>query len=114
MQDYMAKNWQDILQYNGLKKFSDIWKLDLPFFEEPNERRGGISHVVRMQLKTNAGEQKVIFIKRQKNHVLRNLRHPFRGTSTFTRELKNIFEFQKNNFESIAFMHLFIEIFTFY
>ena len=89
MQDYLADNWQELLASNGLKSFDDWWQREADWFEEPNVRRGGWSGVSRLEL----GER-VVFLKRQENHVTRTLLHPLRGIPTFIREMKNIMAMQ--------------------
>jgi hypothetical protein len=95
--DFIGAGWQPILQHNGLDSFDALWNLDVEWFEAPNERRGGWSGVARIQLKTPAGENIGIFLKRQQNHMCRSALHPIRGILTFSREFKNIRHFQQIN-----------------
>ncbi len=90
MQDFIAANWTELLQENNLQSFDDWWDLKADWFEPPNQRRGGWSGVCRVQL-----GQRVVFLKRQENHIIRTLLHPFRGIPTFTREMENILVLQK-------------------
>lgn len=85
MQDYLADDWQQALQENNLQSFDDWWNLKADWFEPPNQRRGGWSGVSRVEL-----GGRVVFLKRQENHVIRTLAHPVRGIPTFTREMENI------------------------
>ena len=95
--EYYGEGWQEILHHNGLDSFDTLWDLDVEWFEEPNQRRGGWSGVGRIQLKSPAGEQIGIFLKRQQNHMCKSPRHPIRGILTFAREFKNIRRFQQLN-----------------
>ena len=95
MRDYVAKQWIDVLEKNGLKTFADWWQREAEWFEEPNYRRGGWSGVSRVELKDKNGLTRVVFLKRQENHVARTLFHPVKGISTFVREMRNILLLQK-------------------
>jgi len=96
---YLIKNealWQQRLANNGLAGFDNIWNLKAPWFEAPNERRGGWSGVNRIDLTCEDQQIETIFIKRQCNHVYKNLCHPRKGKATLYRELKAIDLCQKN------------------
>lgn len=71
------------------ENFAYFWNLDCDWFEPPNYRRGGWSGVIQYQLHL-AGESSDVFIKRQENHITRNLSHCIRGIPTFQREYTNI------------------------
>ncbi|WP_126456894.1 lipopolysaccharide kinase InaA family protein [Sulfuriflexus mobilis] len=90
MQDYQADNWKAFLANNGLKSFDDWWQREADWFEEPNYRRGGWSGVSRLELRATDGSTRVVFLKRQENHVAKTLLHPLRGVPTFVREMHNI------------------------
>lgn len=75
---------------NHLSSFGAIWELDAPWFEEPNERRDGVSGVVTYKLNVDSGEKLPVFIKRQSNHNTRTWTHPVKGIPTFRREFQNI------------------------
>lgn len=90
MQDYQADNWKALLADNGLKSFDDWWQREADWFEEPNFRRGGWSGVSRLELAAADGSTRVVFLKRQENHVAKTLLHPLRGVPTFIREMHNI------------------------
>lgn len=90
MRDYLDPAWHGVLQRNGLGSFDALWSLQAGWFEEPNQRRGGWSGVVRLELDDDAGHQRVIFLKRQENHRRRSLRHPVGGEPTFAAEIRNI------------------------
>lgn len=81
---------EELLKDNKLNSFDRIWSLQAPWFEEPNERREGVSGVVTWQLKLPDGSEQRVFIKRQENHNTPTCRHPFRGEPTFYREYQNI------------------------
>lgn len=93
MQDFIAEHWQETIATNGLNSFDEWWQLDADWFEPPNERRGGWSGVSQVSLQSGMGER-VIFLKRQEDHVIRNWLHPFRGIPTFVREMQNILALQ--------------------
>ncbi len=95
--DFIADDWREILQQNGLDSFDALWDLDVEWFEEPNIRRGGWSGVARIQLKSPEGKEIGIFLKRQENHMCKSLLHPIRGVLTFAREFDNIKHFQQLN-----------------
>lgn len=90
MQDYIAEEWRQTLQENNLQSFDDWWDKKAEWFEPPNQRRGGWSGVSRVEL-----GNRVVFLKRQENHLIRTLTHPFRGMPTFTREMENILALKK-------------------
>lgn len=94
MHDYIADDWRDVLQANNLNDFDDWWALEAEWFEPPNQRRGGWSGVSRVVLRDRDGNERVIFLKRQEDHVLRTLMHPIRGIPTFVREMENILALQ--------------------
>ncbi|MBD3646683.1 MAG: hypothetical protein HUJ31_04335 [Pseudomonadales bacterium] len=64
--------------------------LELPFFEPPNQRRGGWSGVSMVEC---AGQR--FFVKKQKNHTYREPRRFYRPTPTLRREYRNILRFRK-------------------
>ena len=90
MQDYIAKDWEVVARANGLDDFEALWALDIGWFEEPNERRGGWSGVSRHEVELPDGRREGVFIKRQQNHTTRSWLHPFRGIQTFRREFRNL------------------------
>ena len=45
MKEYQANDWEQLAHSNGLDSFDAIWTLDIGWFEEPNQRRGGWSGV---------------------------------------------------------------------
>ena len=90
MQDYSVNDWQSMAAVNGLDSFESIWALDIGWFEEPNQRRGGWSGVSRYDVTLADDRTGGIFIKRQQNHSTRTWRHPFKGILTFRREFQNL------------------------
>ena len=90
MQDYSSNDWPSMAAANGLDSFESIWALDIGWFEEPNQRRGGWSGVSRMEVEYPDGHREGIFIKRQQNHRTFSWLSPFKGISTFRREFQNL------------------------
>ena len=95
MQDYLAEGWSEILEHNGLAGFDALWALEADWFEPPNERRGGWSGVVRLELKRPDGGMEGVFLKRQENHLRHTLHHPLSGEPTFAGEMQNILLLQQ-------------------
>jgi len=60
--------------------FDDWWQLDGDWVEEPNQRRGGESGVMRCHL-----EGTIYYVKKQVGHICRTLRYPL-GCPTIERE----------------------------
>lgn len=94
MSTHVADQWQQRFVLNGLDSFDAIWNLDIGWFEEPNQRRGGWSGVSRMDIEDADGNKHGIFIKRQENHSYKSFSHPF-GELTFVREFNNIKAYHK-------------------
>ena len=90
MKEYQANDWQQLARHNGLDSFDAIWVLDIGWFEEPNQRRGGWSGVSQTRLASADGNRTGVFIKRQQDHTTRTLAHPFTGVLTFRREFHNL------------------------
>ncbi len=84
MKDFIAAEDRERFERHGLLNFEALWNLQLAAVDEPNTARGGWSSVCRLEL-DGAG----YYLKRQRNHLTRSLRHPF-GEPTFARELRNI------------------------
>ncbi len=101
MDKFIADNWLSILEYNNLGNFDKLWSLDVPWFEEPNQRRGGWSGVCRIRLQLPEGGECGLFLKRQENHITRTFTHPFCGELTFVREFKNIRRFHGANIPAV-------------
>lgn len=81
---------KQLLEHNELATFDQLWSLQTPWFEEPNQRRNGWSGVVKYELKNIDGSSTSVFIKRQENHNCKTLMHPIKGVPTFQREFLNI------------------------
>lgn len=94
MQDYINPDWQSLLASHGLADFEALWHLDVPWFEEPNRRRGGWSGVARFELARPDGTRQGFFLKRQENHGTFSWRHPVRGVPTFLREFRKIMHYR--------------------
>ncbi len=90
MQNYQASDWEELAHNNDLDSFAAIWALDIGWFEEPNQRRGGWSGVSQTELALSAGGRIGVFVKRQQDHVARTLAHPLTGVLTFRREFHNL------------------------
>jgi tRNA A-37 threonylcarbamoyl transferase component Bud32 len=77
------------IRLDAASAFSDLWQLDVSWFEPPNTSRGGWSGVVKTRLKVN--EQPIsVFIKRQDKHLTRTWQHWLNGIPTFQKEYANI------------------------
>ena len=57
MPDYVANDWEAVARANGLDSFESVWALDIGWFEEPNERRGGWSGVSRPEVELPDGRR---------------------------------------------------------
>jgi hypothetical protein len=90
VQEYCSNDWPAMAAAHGLDSFESIWALDIGWFEDPNERRGGWSGVSRLEVEYPDGRSEGIFIKRQQNHNTFSWRSPFKGISTFRREFLNL------------------------
>lgn len=86
---FQSERYQQIFAQHQLDGFQQLWDKKIEWFEEPNHRRGGWSGVGQLFLKSDADDLSV-FVKKQKNHGRRTLRHPFRGEPTFRREFKRL------------------------
>lgn len=82
-------------------RFKFFWQLDAPWFEPPNQRRGGWSGVCKLNLDLD-GESATVFIKRQENHQTRTWRHWLSGIPTFEREYLNIKQLEALNIPTLA------------
>ncbi len=108
MKTYIAKEWQDILRHQGLNSFDDIWNceqnknFETKWVEEPNQRRGGWSGVVRIVLQDAQGQKRIVFLKRQSKHMCPSIVHPFKGRPTFEREFCNILRFNRHQIPTVT------------
>lgn len=82
--DYVA-----LFTAHGLDSFDALWNMTLPYVDAPNRDRGGWSVVSRLELVHAGGRSVPLYLKRQRNHLSRSLRHPF-GEPTFAREFRAI------------------------
>lgn len=90
MRDYVDPAWSAALNSQGLDSFAALWALQAAWFEPPNQRRGGWSGVMRIELDGPDGMPHGLFLKRQENHTRRTLRHPISGEPTFAAEMRNL------------------------
>lgn len=90
MDDYIDPGWQITLRALGLADFQSLWALQADWFEPPNQRRGGWSGVVRLEVPGPEGVPSGFFLKRQENHRRRTLAHPIGGEPTFAAEMRNL------------------------
>ena len=108
MKTYIAKEWQDILRLQSLNSFQDLWEceqnknFETHWVEEPNQRRGGWSGVVRVVLHDAAGKERVVFLKRQSKHLYYSIGNPFKGRPTFEREFRNIIRFNRHQIPTVT------------
>lgn len=86
MKDYTNEKWREVLGYNNLATFDQLWNVDAGWFEKPNERRGGWSGVSRLPLQKPDGTIAHVFLKRQENHRRKLWSKPIRGVLTFEME----------------------------
>ncbi len=87
--------YQEILAYNQINSFDDLWNLELDWVEEPNLRRSGWSRIGKTELRLPDGGTLKIYIKRQSGHNYRTFRHPLTGVPTFRREYLNLQALQR-------------------
>jgi tRNA A-37 threonylcarbamoyl transferase component Bud32 len=78
------------LQLMQLDDFESIWDLEMEWFEEPNQRRGGWSGVGRIELSLGISGNLNLFIKKQENHGRPTWLSPIKGEPTFRREFKRL------------------------
>ncbi len=97
---FIDSQYQALLKLHQLDNFNALWDAKIDWFEEPNERRGGWSGVGQLRLKTNDGEEIVLFVKKQQNHGRHTLKHPIQGEPTFRREFDNLQFLDKHQFKA--------------
>lgn len=95
MYDFIDERWLSALRQQGLDSFDALWDLQAEWFEPPNQRRGGWSGVVRIELTGPDDRRCGLFLKRQENHTRRSLLHPIAGEPTFGAEMQNILHCQR-------------------
>lgn len=101
MQPYIASHWQSIFASQNLQSFADFWQVSAEMVEAGNERRGGWSHVHRLQFTDPHGQHKCIYIKRQQNHRCRTWFAPIKGVATLAREFKRIMQLKNKNIPTL-------------
>lgn len=102
MTGYVNAQWRGLLERHGLDSFDALWAIDLPWFEPPNQRRGGWSGVARLELQDGSGRPQAFFLKRQENHGTFSWRHPIRGIPTFEREFRLIRRYQAGRIPALT------------
>ncbi len=100
MKQFFGLNWQNILKDNQLGSFDDFWSLTTPWFEEPNFRRGGWSGVTTVPVQID-NQPRILFVKRQENHITRTWRHPIKGIATFEKEFHNLQRFHQHGIPTL-------------
>jgi hypothetical protein len=95
------QEWKEILAYNNLGTYEEIWALKADWFEEPNDRKGGWSGVSRIELKLPRGGKVGVFLKRQEDHVSCSIWHPIKGIPTFQKESESIERFRNSNIPTL-------------
>jgi len=83
---FKTEYYQKFFKRFDLGDFDHIWNHPIDWFEEPNKRRGGWSGVGKLDLNAAKDDFLSVFVKKQRNHGRRTLRHPFSGEPTFRRE----------------------------
>ncbi|MAZ87943.1 MAG: lipopolysaccharide kinase [Cellvibrionaceae bacterium] len=89
MKSYIDSDFKTLLAVNHLSDFDDLWSMQVELVEPGNERRGGWSHVARIELLDEGGETHCFYMKRQYNHNNLSFYAPL-GEPTFSREYRNI------------------------
>ena len=84
------QRWIELLRYNHLESFADIWALPADFLEQPNTGRGGWSAVSRHVLRGPGRASVNVILKRQHRYTRKTWKHPVRGTSTLRAEMEMI------------------------
>ncbi len=83
---FKTEDYKKFFSQFNLGDFDHLWHHRIDWFEEPNQRRGGWSGVGKLDLNVAKDGFLSVFVKKQKNHGRRTLRHPFVGEPTFRRE----------------------------
>ena len=110
MADFLDDNWRQVFARQGLDDFESLWRLDIGWFEEPNQRRGGWSGVSRMPAEAtgdasheaHGAPRPGLFIKRQLNHTARTWAHPVKGILTFQREFANLLLYRRHGIATLT------------
>lgn len=94
---FKTENYKQFFNQFNLGDFDHIWNHHIDWFEEPNHRRGGWSGVGKLDLTAAKDDFLSVFVKKQKNHGRRTLRHPFSGEPTFRREFARLTYLERCN-----------------
>jgi hypothetical protein len=95
MECFIAEGWREILNANGLSGFDELWELDLKALDEPNAGRGGWSSVSRLELLGPDGGKLTVYLKRQENHLRREILRGFAGIPTLQYELESLLRLKR-------------------
>jgi hypothetical protein len=104
MREFVAAQWKECLQRNGLRTFDDFWNLKTENIEPRNERRASWSGVARFELADVSGPKHGIFIKRQENYTVRTWQFPF-GAPTLRLEFQNIRRYRECGIPSLTVIY---------
>jgi len=74
LEHYKSAHWEEFLP--AADCFGFLWKLEGKAVDQPNRAGKGWSEVVRATLRNERGEERVCYIKRQQDYVMRSLRRP--------------------------------------
>ncbi|MBL4680057.1 MAG: hypothetical protein JKY88_04945 [Pseudomonadales bacterium] len=96
MEVYIPEKWRAWLEEECLLRFDDWWNLELEAVDEANTGRGGWSTVFKLQRRG-----RVFFVKRQSNHLSRNLSSGFFSRPTFKSELEQVHRYRERNIPCI-------------
>lgn len=102
--EFRSESAQKLFDTHGWNSFDDLWNQQLPWFEEPNQRRSGWSGVSRLTAPVN--DLPNVFIKKQENHNCKSLFHPISGVPTYFREFLNLKRLAKNQIPSLEVVYM--------
>lgn len=74
LEHFKSAHWEEFLP--AADRFDSLWKLEAQRVDKPNRAGKGWSEVVRATLRNERGEERVCYIKRQQDYVMRSLRRP--------------------------------------
>lgn len=97
---FVSVQHQSLLADRHLDNFEGVWALQVKWFEEPNQRRGGWSGVGRIELSNHADGTLCLFVKKQQNHGRSSWKHPIKGEPTFRREFKRLKFLESKQFKA--------------
>ena len=84
MDDYISPDHREALEQQFPDIFEGLWRMEAPWVEPKNSRRGGWSGAKRVTL----DNLPTLFMKKQENHCFRALRNGFRRRPTLEREAR--------------------------